>query len=37
MIAEVFNLINPHYTNTRYNDKIRHNDNLNITKPSLNR
>ena len=28
---------NPLYTNTRYNDKIRYNDNLNVTKPSLKR
>ena len=26
---------NPLYTDTRYNDKIRYNDNLTVTKPSL--
>ena len=29
--------VNPLYTDTRYNDKIRYNDNLNVTKPSLKR
>ena len=24
---------NPLYTDTRYNDKIRYNDNFNVTKP----
>ena len=28
---------NPFYTNTQYNDKIRYNDNLTVTKPSLKR
>ena len=28
---------NPLYTDTRYNDKVRYNDNLTVTKPSLNR
>ena len=28
---------NPLYTDTRYNDKIRYNNNLNGTKPSLKR
>ena len=28
---------NPLYTDTRYNDKIRYNDKLTITKPSLKR
>ena len=28
---------NPLYTDTRYNDKIRYNDNLTVTKPSLKR
>ena len=28
---------NPLYTDTRYNDKICYNDNLNVTKPSLKR
>ena len=28
---------NPPYTDTRYNDKIRYNDNLTVTKPSLKR
>ena len=27
----------PLYTDTRYNDKIRYNDNLNVTKPQLKR
>ena len=26
------NTVNPLYTDTRYNDKIRYNDNLNVTK-----
>ena len=30
-------IVNPLYTDTRYNDKIRYNDNLNATKPSLKR
>ena len=29
--------VNPLYTDIRYNDKIRYNDNLNVTKPSLRR
>ena len=29
--------VNPLYTDTRYNGKIRYNDNLNVTKPSLKR
>ena len=29
--------VNPLYTDTRYNDKIRYNDNLNVTKPSMKR
>ena len=29
------NTDNPLYTDTRYNDKIRYNDNLTVTKPSL--
>ena len=29
--------VSPLYTDTRLNDKIRHNDNLNVTKPSLKR
>ena len=29
--------VDPHYTDTPYNDKIPYNDNLNITKPSLKR
>ena len=28
---------NPLYTDTRFNDKIRYNDNLTVTKPSLKR
>ena len=28
---------NPLYTDTRYNDKIRYDDNLTVTKPSLKR
>ena len=28
---------NPLYIDTRYNDKIRYNDNLTVTKPSLKR
>ena len=28
------NTVIPLYTDTRYNDKIRYNDNLNVTKPS---
>ena len=31
------NTVNPLYTDTRYNDKIRYNDNLNVTKPSRKR
>ena len=31
------NTDNPLYTDTRYNDKIRYNDNLTVTKPSLKR
>ena len=27
--------VNPLYNDTRYNDKIHYNDNLNVTKPSL--
>ena len=27
--------VNPLYTDTRYNDKIRYNDNLSVTKPLL--
>ena len=27
--------VNPLYTDTRYNDKFRYNDNLNVTKPLL--
>ena len=27
--------VNPFYNDTRYNNKIRYNDNLNVTKPSL--
>ena len=30
-------IVNPLYTDTRYNDKILYNDNLNVTKPSLKR
>ena len=35
-IAKVIlmSIVNPLYTDTRYNDKIRYNDNLNATKPS---
>ena len=29
--------VNPLYIDTRLNHKIRYNDNLNVTKPSLNR
>ena len=29
--------VNPLYIDTRYNDKIRYNDNLNVTKPALKR
>ena len=29
--------VNPLYTDARYNDKIRYNDNLNVTKHSLKR
>ena len=29
--------VNPLYTDTRYNDQIRYNDNLNVTKPLLKR
>ena len=29
--------VNPLYTDTRYNDKIRYSDNMTITKPSLRR
>ena len=31
------NTDNPLYTDTRYNDKIRYTDNLNLMKPSLKR
>ena len=30
-------IFNPLYTDTRYHDKFRYNDNLNVTEPSLNR
>ena len=30
-------IVNPLYTDVRYNDKIRYNDNLKVTKPSLKR
>ena len=35
--ADYINTANPLYTDTRYNDQIRYNDNLNVTKPSLRR
>ena len=38
-VPELFSFGSEHplYTNTRYNDKIRYNDNLTVTKPSLKR
>ena len=36
-VCAQWNTVNPFYTDTRYNDKIRYNDNLNVTKPSLKR
>ena len=32
-----YNTVNPLYTDTRHNDKVRYNDNLNVTKPLLKR
>ena len=36
---KLFSLLldNPFYTDTRYNDKIRYNDNLTVTKASVQR
>ena len=35
--TEIDNTDNPLYTDIRYNDKIRYNDNLTVTKSSLKR
>ena len=35
--SAIWNTVSPLYTDTRYNDKIRYNNNLNATKPSLKR
>ena len=32
-----YSTVNPLYTDTGYNNKIRYNDNFNVTKPSLRR
>ena len=37
LFIEIFCVVNPPYTDTRYNDKSRYNDNLNVTKPSVKR
>ena len=34
-VLSIKHTVNPLYTDTRYNDKIRYNENLNVTKPSL--
>ena len=34
-VFKIRSTVNPLYNDTRYNDKIRYNDNLNVMKPSL--
>ena len=35
LISHIYYTVNPLYTDTRYNDRIRYDDNLTVTKPSL--